>query len=59
MGDMKARSLGEVIARMGLPAECMDEIVPLDDANFQRRAGQLIARSTEPPPTPPRRAAVR
>ena len=34
---MKRRSLGEVIALMGLPAETLDETAPIDDASFGRK----------------------
>jgi hypothetical protein len=63
MNSMKQRSLVEVIALMGLPAEILDEIPPIEDSNFARRATQLmtraVTRGNEPPPTPPRRVACR
>jgi hypothetical protein len=57
--SMKRRSLGEVIALMGLPVGCLDEIAPIDHPRFVSMVGLLIARSVKPPPPPPRRVACR
>ena len=35
--SMKRRSLGEVIALTGLPAETLDETAPINDGSFGRK----------------------